>query len=31
VAIAPVCRHGWLVEVECTAAVAVQNPKFRDF
>lgn len=31
VAIAPVCRHGWLVEVECTAAVAVQNPQFRDF
>jgi len=31
VAIAPVCRHGWLVEVECTATVAVHHPEFRDF
>ena len=31
VAIAPVCRPGWLVEVECTAAIAVSNPQFRNF
>ncbi len=31
VAVAPVCRPGWLVEAECTAFVAATNPQFRDF
>lgn len=31
VAIAPVCRHGWLIEVECTATIANSHPAFRDF
>ncbi len=31
VIIAPICRHGWLVEIECTAVRKVTNPAFRDF
>lgn len=31
VAIAPVCRHGWLVEAECTAVVEANNSAFGDF
>ena len=28
---APVCRPGWLVEVECMAIVPIKNEKFMDF
>ncbi|HPN77357.1 MAG TPA: Rid family hydrolase [Prolixibacteraceae bacterium] len=31
VAIAPVCRPGWLVEVECTAVVTTNNPDFGNY
>jgi Putative translation initiation inhibitor, yjgF family len=27
---APICRPGWLVEMECIAVKEVQNPQFRD-
>jgi len=29
--LAPVCRSGWLIEVECTAIKAIDNPMFRNF
>lgn len=29
--LAPVCRSGWLIEIECTAIKAIVNPKFRNF
>jgi enamine deaminase RidA (YjgF/YER057c/UK114 family) len=29
--LAPVCRPGWLVEVECVAIKAVSNPQFNNF
>jgi len=28
---APVCRHGWLVEVECLAIVPVENQQYEKF
>jgi len=31
VVLAPVCRPGWLVEIECIAVRAVDQPKFRTF
>ena len=31
VVIAPVCRPGWLVEIECQAITAVSNPSFPEF
>jgi len=31
VTLAPICRHGWLVEVECTAALKASNAAYRDF
>ncbi len=31
VVLAPICRHGWLVEVECTATREGDNPGFRNF
>jgi len=27
---APICRPGWLVEMECIAVKEIQNPQFRD-
>ncbi len=29
--LAPVCRPGWLIEMECMATVAADNPQFRPF
>jgi len=29
--LASVCRSGWLIEIECTAIKAMDNPKFRNF
>ncbi len=29
--LAPVCRSGWLIEIECTAIKAIVNPRFRNF
>jgi len=28
---APVCRSGWLIEVECTAIKTIENKRFRNF
>ncbi|MBP1638697.1 MAG: hypothetical protein H6Q17_280 [Bacteroidetes bacterium] len=30
IVLAPVCRPGWLVEMECIAVKAVDNPQFKD-
>ena len=29
--LAPVCRSGWLIEIECTAIKAMNNPLFRNY
>jgi len=29
--LAPVCRSGWLIEIECTAIKAIDNLRFRNF
>ncbi|MDL2223201.1 hypothetical protein LJB98_03785 [Bacteroidales bacterium OttesenSCG-928-M11] len=29
--LAPVCRPGWLIEIECMAIKEVRNPQFKDF
>jgi enamine deaminase RidA (YjgF/YER057c/UK114 family) len=31
IVLAPVCRSGWLIEVECIAAKAINNDKFKKF
>ncbi|NEW83775.1 MAG: hypothetical protein GZ094_15605 [Mariniphaga sp.] len=31
VVLAAVCRSGWLIEIECTAIKAIDNPRFRNF
>jgi enamine deaminase RidA (YjgF/YER057c/UK114 family) len=29
--LAPVCRSGWLIEIECTAIKAIEDTRFRNF
>ena len=29
--LAPVCRSGWLIEIECTAIKSINNPKLRNY
>jgi len=31
VVVAPICRPGWLIEIECTACKKTHNPVFRNF
>ena len=31
IVLAPVCRPGWLVEMECTAVKAINNPEHPQF
>ena len=31
IVLAPVCRPGWLVEMECTAIKAISNPNYPQF
>jgi enamine deaminase RidA (YjgF/YER057c/UK114 family) len=31
IVLAPVCRHGWLVEMECMAIRKVDNPQFDNY
>jgi len=30
IVLAPICRPGWLVEMECIASKAISNPQYRD-